>query len=105
MSNKIYLSRKRTVIVNKKRFFSFILVCVLSVNFVIFGILNPFNANADETKEPIEICVKSGDTLWSIAEQYSADSEIRDFVNDIKEQNSLTSANLKVGQKLLIPVK
>lgn len=105
MSNKIYLSRKRTVIVNKKRFFTFILLCVLSVNFVVFGLIHPFNANADEALAPIEVRVKSGDTLWSIAKEYSNGKEIRAFVEEIKEENSLTDANLKAGQKLLIPAK
>lgn len=102
---KIYLSRKRTVIVNKKRFFTFILICVLSANFVLFGLLKPFGANADEAKPPIEITVKSGDTLWSIADKYADDREIRDLVQKIKNQNNLKNADLKIGQKLLIPVK
>ena len=41
--------------------------------------------------------VKSGDSLWNIANRYKT------TVNEIKSLNNLTSNNLAIGQKLLIP--
>ena len=41
--------------------------------------------------------VKSGDSLWSIANRYNTS------VNEIKALNSLTNNNLSIGQKLQIP--
>jgi len=41
--------------------------------------------------------VKSGDSLWSIANKYNT------TVNELKSLNSLTSNNLSVGQILLVP--
>lgn len=41
--------------------------------------------------------VKSGDSLWKIANQYDVS------VNAIKSANNLSSDNLSIGQKLMIP--
>ena len=41
--------------------------------------------------------VKSGDTLWSIARKFGIS------VNELKEENNLTSNSLSIGQKLVIP--
>ena len=55
------------------------------------------------TEEPEEpsgdnlYTVKSGDTLYSIAGKYGI------TVDSLKQSNNLTSNNLKVGQKLIIP--
>ena len=101
---KIYLSRKRTVIRDKKKFFRFIFLSVLALNFIIFGLISPAATNANEDAEPITVTVKSGDTLWSIAEEYCEDGDVRDLVYEIKKENSLSNANLYVGQKLTVPV-
>lgn len=45
----------------------------------------------------IEYIVKSGDTLYKIANTYNV------TVNQIKDANNLTSNTLSIGQKLLIP--
>ena len=102
--SKLYLSRKRTVIINKKRFFTFILISSLVLNFIIFGIVSPGQSRATEVKEPVTITVKSGDTLWSIADEYCENKrDIRDMICRIKQVNSLSSADLYVGQTLEIP--
>ncbi len=102
--NKIYLTRKHTVIVNKKRFFTFIFVSVLALNFLIFGIAAPKHSSATEILEPIVVTVKSGDTLWSIASEHCDDeSDVRDMIYEIKKLNSLKNSNLRIGQKLEIP--
>ena len=43
--------------------------------------------------------VKSGDTLYSISKHYGID------VNELKSVNNLTSDQIQVGQKLVIPQK
>lgn len=58
----------------------------------------------NETIEPepedyIEYVVRSGDTLWNIANRYNVS------VADIKSLNNLTSNNLSIGQVLKIPTE
>jgi len=45
----------------------------------------------------ITYIVKSGDSLWSIAQRYNT------TVNEIRELNNLTNNSLSIGQRLLIP--
>ena len=49
--------------------------------------------------------VRSGDTLWSIAEQVApADSDVRAVVAEIRGLNDLDSSLIRPGQSLLVPV-
>lgn len=56
-----------------------------------------------------EIYVCRGDTLWNIAKseqennEYYKGKDIREIIFDIKKVNNLTSPDLSVNQKLLIP--
>lgn len=50
------------------------------------------------------VTVASGDTLWSIASQYTNKGEdIREFIYNIKKLNNLDSAMITPGEELLIP--
>ena len=50
--------------------------------------------------------VSSGDTLWTIAEEYK-DEEFYDsteeYIDEVIRMNNLSSANITVGQCLIIP--
>lgn len=64
---------------------------------------------ADSKKEVqlMEVVVKSGDTLWSIAHTYdrsNGDIDIRKLIYEIKELNQLTSAQIYPGQVIYIPL-
>ena len=54
--------------------------------------------------------VISGDTLWSISKEesknnkYFENKDIREIVNEIKRINNLKNSDLKIGQKLIIPI-
>lgn len=99
----LQLVKKRTVIKDRRKFFRFILLSTLLISFIFFGLISPRNTNADfETL--IEVTVRTGDSLWSIAEVHCPeDEDIRNFVYRIKKENSLKSSTLSIGQKLLIP--
>ena len=54
-------------------------------------------------QEYIEVSINSGDTLWTIAEQYMpSDMDIRKAVHIIKNVNDIDS-QLQPGQTILIP--
>lgn len=56
--------------------------------------------NNNSTTEYVYHIVKSGDTLWDIAQKYEVS------VNDIKKWNHISNANrLKLGQKLKVAIK
>ena len=49
--------------------------------------------------------VEPGDTLWSIAKVHlPKDTDIREFIHDIKAMNHLNTSVLQVGQTLQIPI-
>ncbi len=56
-----------------------------------------------------EIYVSSGDTLWNIAKyeqehnNYYKGKDVREIIYDIKKINNLSSSQLNVNQKILIP--
>ncbi len=53
----------------------------------------------------ISVEIESGDSLWSIAaEHYSAEfSSMKDYIDEIKRMNRLSSDKITAGNYLLIP--
>ena len=66
-------------------------------------------AKADENTTRVKtfssIEVKSGDTLWSLASEYFTDEyqSITQFIELIKNCNSLASDTIRAGSYLIIP--
>ena len=56
------------------------------------------NTEITNPEQYIEYTVKKGDTLYSIASTYNT------TVNTIRNINNLTSDNLSINQKLIIPI-
>jgi nucleoid-associated protein YgaU len=48
------------------------------------------------------VTVRAYDTLWSIAEQHYG-GDVRDAIWQIEKANRLPSADVRVGQKLVLP--
>lgn len=93
----------RIRICNPLRFYCFILVfmCFLSLltPVVFFGVRGE-SEQAYET-----VYVRSGDTLWTIAETYKPKHKnLQSFLHEIKECNQMTDAMVYSGTTLLIPV-
>ena len=83
---------------NKIRLFwgSMILVLILVISSQI--------GNASTEKEFITVTVHSGDTLWTLAQEYGDPSkDVREVIDEIKDFNQLNSAEIRIGQSLQIP--
>jgi hypothetical protein len=50
------------------------------------------------------VVVMPGDTLWAVAQRLAPGEDPRPVVDQIRELNDLRSAELQVGQQLLLPV-
>lgn len=59
-------------------------------------------ANKETGLEYFSYIVRPSDTLWSIAEEFSQDGDIRQTVYEIKKLNRLESSSLTVGTRLWI---
>ena len=53
------------------------------------------------------ITIKTGDTLWSIAEEYMTDQfdTVPEYVAELKRVNSLVSDDIQSGSKLIVSVQ
>lgn len=67
--------------------------------------LNPAQASTGglSTTETVSVSVKSGESLWSVAERVSPDRDPREVVAEIAQINNLESSTLLAGQKLEVP--
>ena len=71
----------------------------------IFSSAQEESTDAHQYKYFKSIEIQSGDSLWSIAEEYcdeAYDGDIREYIAEIKELNSLTSDHIHAGRKLLV---
>ena len=63
------------------------------------------DGKGNNTKTYYAITVESGDTLWTIAQRFVDDrTDIRKLIYEISDINDLESANLAIGQQLIIPI-
>jgi uncharacterized protein YpuA (DUF1002 family) len=96
------IKMKRYKIVNKKKFTRFI--CILAL--LIIGITyTTHTLQTDWTDEytTTKVYVQSGDTLWSIAEQYVPDGiDIRDYMYEIRELNNMTTSDVYAGDVITV---
>lgn len=77
---------------------------LLFTSFLLMGTDASGNHPEEATGEEQIIIVHSGDTLWEIAKQYTdGRNDIRFIVYLIKDRNDLQSAEIKPGQRLIIP--
>lgn len=93
---------KRKTIKKKKtaagRFLvSLFIIAVIVCTFVIIG-NNAVRTNASETAEKYykSITIESGDTLYSIAEEYGC------TVDELKSMNNISSDTIYAGQMLIV---
>lgn len=63
-------------------------------------------AAGDGPVPTVEVRVKPGDTLWSLARRHADHSiDVRELISDIRRINQLEDAMIHPGQTLKIPVR
>ena len=99
------LEMKHLHIVIRFRFTMFVAAVILTIGTIIGLIAGSFNASGTTRTTYEVITVQSGDTLWSIAEQYvPEDKDIRDYIYEICDKNNIKAGDIMQGQDLMIPV-
>lgn len=102
----------RYKIINKKRFYLFVISFLISILFSGFFVINATALNKDNfnlLEEEIyveKILIKKGDTLWNIALEYKDDYiDVRDMVEMIKDLNNLKTSEIYIGNIIKIPIR
>jgi len=67
-------------------------------------VLALFHQLAKRVLIKVQVVVTPGESLWSIAALVAGQGDIASVVADIVEVNSLKSADVAAGVKLLVPV-
>lgn len=93
--------KRRYRLINKKRFATMILIFILASVFT--GFIVSAGASSPQVKEYKVFKVEKGDTLWEIASEYSRNSDIREYIYNIKKLNKLSGDIIYEGQVLLLP--
>ncbi len=100
--------KKRKQIAKRRMILLLAALFVITLGSVVFGTIfskakNP-SADITQYKYYKSITIEQGDSLWSIAEKYCTDAyeDTREYVDELKELNSLTSDIIHEGQHLLV---
>lgn len=49
------------------------------------------------------VSVRSGDTLWSLAQKYAPNTDPRNWIDQVTVMNNLGSVGILVGQRIAVP--
>lgn len=83
---------------------SFAVFILLFTSFLMMGTDASGNLPAEASLNEQVVTVHTGDTLWDIAKKYAdGKDDIRYIIYSIKDRNGLQTADIKPGQKLIIP--
>lgn len=93
---------KRTIIIRKQKVLLFLLLIFIFNSGLILKNESELNFKENEVFYDV-YTVKSGDTIWSISDNYEYKNKMK-FVMDIEKANSISSYDIKPGYKLAIPI-
>ena len=89
-------------IANKKKFVRSTTIAIL----LLVGLFNISIAKSNKEAETIDYTIARGQTLWSIAREYTPNNkDIRDTIHEIRELNNLTDATIYEGQTIKIKIE
>lgn len=98
---------KKYKIINKRRFYLFIIFTVY-VSFITLSFFRSFG-NAEDVAAKVkykEVYVLQGDTVWNIALEHKPnDLDVRDMISEIRSFNDLKELNIKPGDVIKVPLR
>ena len=81
-------------------------VLILITALAIISVPLIVKAKGTQESQYITIVVRSGDTLWDIASEYTeSNKDVRETIYNIKKTNNMDSVMIVPGQKLIVPIK
>ena len=82
-----------------------VLLLALVITFAFSAFFGKAKGSSSRTKKLTSVYVESGDSLWSIAEEYYTPEcgSMKEYIKEIKQTNSLKSDSIHAGNYLLIP--
>ena len=92
--------KTRYILKDKRRF----AVTIIVVITIILSVLLASTVYGYKKSSYKVIGVINGDTLWSLANQYSNRQDIRKYIYDLKEMNNLNSSIIYAGSQIKIPI-
>ena len=102
VQNRINARRKKAIARKKRNRSIFIALLIFTF---IFSAFISTGATATKISDTETIHISSGDTLWDIASSCNTNGDdIRDIMDDIIKLNNMKTAQLNIGDKLLVPV-
>ncbi len=98
MRNKRRISYARKA--KQQRMHLYIILAVIGILFTCS--LAPL---ADNGIHEVTVIADTGDTLWSICQEYKPeDMDLRLFIDKVMYENGLDNSCLEIGQELVIPL-
>ena len=87
-----------------KNFIKLFVIMYFLSGFVINFVKEPLNLNnSDQEITTIQYKIRSGDTLWDIADNFNPSNK-ENFINELMIINNLDSYLLEVNKILVIPI-
>lgn len=79
------------------------LYTMLTIVFILFAC--SVGTLADDGSSRTTVIADTGDTLWSICQEYKPeDMDLRLFIDKVMYLNQLDSSSLSIGQEIIIPL-
>ena len=94
----------RYKVTDLQKFKRFMFISILLISILVFASMATLNAYSKDIPQFDYIDVKEGDTLWSIASNYSDNKEIREVIFEISQTNHIQNASIYPGDIIKVPL-
>lgn len=92
----------RYKVTDMKKFKKFMFFTILLISTCMFTLIFTINAYSKDIPQYDYVVVAEGDTLWTIASNYSTDGDIRELIYEISKENNIKNAIIHPGDKIRI---